>query len=246
MIDKLVWDTNFFNLQIGKLNAYDQNFTAVAVEEAITYSQKNFDLSYLIINPENHEAIAHLKLLGYPIVDEKVTFVKSLDQAEHPFNKWVETNNSKHIQAPLLSLALQSGEFSRYKTDHNFPINSYEKLYTKWIEDSVNGRLADYVLVRKKDTGLVGFITLSIRSTFSEIGLLAVDKNNRGEGISKQLIEQAFHYSSIHKMQIIRVVTQLNNKIACRLYEQKGFRIEKIEYIYHIWKKHLAHDSNTI
>lgn len=50
----------------------------------------------------------------------------------------------------LLSLALNSGEFSRFKLDPLFSAELFEKLYTRWITRSVRKEIAWQVLVAKE------------------------------------------------------------------------------------------------
>ena len=35
--------------------------------------------------------------------------------------------------------------------------------------------------------------------------------------------------------QVAQVVTQLDNRAACRLYERAGYRISRLQHFYHFW-----------
>ena len=46
-------------------------------------------------------------------------------------------NSERHDFNTLKSLALSSGQYSRFNIDKNFVNNEYEILYNRWIEKSV-------------------------------------------------------------------------------------------------------------
>ena len=53
--------------------------------------------------------------------------------------------------------------------------------------------------------------------------------------IATDLINAAELYFKKKGYSKMQVVTQSINKPACKLYEKNNFKIDKIEYIYHIW-----------
>ena len=61
----------------------------------------------------------------------------------------------------LRSLAWQSAEFSRYRVDPDMPSGSWRRMYSAWIENGLNCKLVDVVLIEheaaneKKDILLV-------------------------------------------------------------------------------------------
>lgn len=237
MINFLEWDSAFFNLNIGKCNAFSESYSIDQIKNVLFQSRKSFDLTYLVLSPQDKEAIAYLETLGYPVMDKKVTFKKTLTEENYPPASQIQAYKHDHVDQALLSMTLQSGIYSRFKVDPQFPPNSYERLYTRWIENSVAKANADFVFVDQENDQLSGFITLAFHKDYSDIGLFAVDQQHRGKGIGSRLIDHVFHMSKLNGMKAVCVVTQLNNEVACRVYEKKGFLVERIEYIYHIWTK---------
>ena len=90
--------------------------------------------------------------------------------------------------------------------------------------------------VAKNRSDIIGITTLGKKSEFADIGLVAVDKNFRGQGIASDLIHSADTAAYHLGYKEIKVVTQLKNKGACRLYEKCNFQIENITNVYHYWK----------
>ncbi|MBL0026768.1 MAG: GNAT family N-acetyltransferase [Saprospiraceae bacterium] len=114
---------------------------------------------------------------------------------------------------------------------------NFEKLYNQWIINSVNKTFAEEVLVYNIDNSIVGFVTLGIKTSIGQIGIMSVDSQYRGIGIGRALITAAERWFSIHNYSGIQVITQGDNTAACRLYERCGFSKGNVEYFYHVWKK---------
>ena len=83
-----------------------------------------------------------------------------LDSEVHMYTN--KTTNKK-----LTDLALLSGAYSRFKLDTNFKKKSYEHLYAKWIENSVNKKIAFCVLIVGDEKNPDGFITVQKKRKYS-------------------------------------------------------------------------------
>ena len=170
--------------------------------------------------------------------DEKVTYVKDL--IRFPNSKI----DSEFITCPysdqvpteaMLKLAIQSSKYSRFRSDPNFPKNLCDKLFTTWIARSVSKEIAWEVLVVKQNNNILGLITLSDQDGFGNIGLVAVAEQAHGKGIGRILVTDADRHLANRGYKHAQVVTQRRNLIACRLYESCGYKINKIENIFHFW-----------
>lgn len=222
MIEKLDWDSTFFNLKIGKV-MLDK------LEDLPESEKNNFDLIYVFSNNPN---------LDLKLVDQKIIYEIDLLSIQRELqNKEIFFfDAAKDDYDNLLSLTLQSGVYSRFKLDPNFRNNEYEKLYKKWIDKSILGELATDIIIRKIDDKIVGFTTLSRKNKhLADISLVAVDSNYRGQGIAKELIDKTLFIAKERKYEKVQVVTQLINEPANNLYIKSGFNRKSLIYIYHIW-----------
>ncbi len=229
VIEYLEWDSNFFGYKIGELKKYND------LEEQL---KKAKDEKYVLIYAKNQEAKRHDDYLkaGGKLVDEKVTFLQIIPQLDmFQLDNNIKLYQKQDVSKELLSLALQSGVYSRFKTDTNFKNQEFEKLYAIWIENSIKKMIAKEVIVFELEEKIIGLLTLGIKNNRSDIGILAVDGQSRGLGIGKKLMERAFIESQKLAQTSIQVVTQKSNIEACYFYEKQGFQIEKIENIYHFW-----------
>lgn len=226
-VKKIDWDSTFFGYAIGKIDLSKDNvFSELDIE------QSKFDLIYVFSDQI-------IPTLQDKLVDQKVTFELLLENSNeinkiniYPFN------SVKYSKKQLEQLVIESGVFSRFKLDLNFKNNEFEKLYLEWLKQSVNGNYALELFVAKNKETLSGFITIQkVSEEIATIGLIAVNKSCRGEGIAKELIIKAINYCKENKFTTLEVATQKENIPAMNLYNKLGFREKKIKYIYHIWNK---------
>lgn len=221
-IKYLEWDSEFFGLSIGSIKI--ENECDFCPEDA-----KKFDLVYVFSQNES---------LNFKLVDQKITY-KILDLQTKDISDFSETQFYSHNDTAyrdLLNLALQSGEYSRFKIDPYFKNSEFVRLYTEWLNKSINKTLASHIIIKKDNEKIVGFATLTKKSqSLADIGLVAVDKDYRGRGIAKEIILKSIILAKSLGYEEIQVVTQLDNIPANILYKKCGFEKHSIINIYHHW-----------
>jgi dTDP-4-amino-4,6-dideoxy-D-galactose acyltransferase len=228
-VKTLPWDSAFFDLKIGILQMSDYNQPAFEVE------RDKFDLIYIFDDLEGFKDVS-LIINGAIKVDEKVTYKLNINK-DSEMDEMVSLFTESKPNDQLVLLSLQSGIYSRFKTDRNFPTGSFERLYTAWINQSCSKETAFGVLVYGDKNNPDGFVTLTVKGDAAYIGLIAVDECCRGKGIGKKLIQAAAHMAGLSNFTELKVVTQSFNKEACMLYEKCGFVQESKVEIYHYWTK---------
>jgi len=217
-VKKLVWDSEFFGYKIGLIDINNSDF------DPHLHFDSQFDLIYLFSNRNqvSDQLSEH--------VDIKITYEKyNTFVEEMPEN--IEEYKGK-LTNELLYLAHLSGNHSRFKKDV-YLANHYEILYKTWIQKSIDGEIADKVLIFKVSCKILGFITLKEINECVQIGLIAVNENHMGKGIGSSLLKAI---SYIYPNKKIIVSTQEVNKGANAIYIKNGFFVNKRQYIYHLWK----------
>ncbi len=233
-IISLEWDSKFFGYNIAKVifNSIGLERLEEILKELKT---KKIRLTYLMIPPANKKLNANILKNGGILVDRKVIYAKDTQPHTEIKTRILEykdiTPNNK-----VLDLALQAGLYSRFKIDKNFKNNEFERLYTQWITKSVSKEIAFKTIVAMSENELVGLTTIGKRDNYADIGLVAVDKNFSGKGIGSDLINFADNVAFEMKYHQIKVVTQLDNTRACKLYEKSNFKIEDVTHVYHYWQ----------
>ena len=192
--------------------------------------QMHYDLIYVFSEQELPTYSNKVRL-----VDTKTIYVKSIASST-TMPATIEHYQESLPNADLYRLALVSGVYSRFRLDDSLPIDAYERMYRCWMERSVDGSMADVVLVHRTDTQIDGMITLKIEANVAHIGLVAVDEGAQGRGIGTMLIKAVEAYlQSNTTVRHLKVATQWANKPACHLYEKNGFVVEEKSNIYHWW-----------
>lgn len=229
-VELLSWDSDFFGFPVAKISSSFESLDGTILFDRL--ATKNIHLAYYysavqLYIPDNN--IYKIKM-----VDEKVTYIKDISSSF--LNTNISRYEKNYPEEKLISLAIESGIYSRFNVDKKIGQKNFENLYTHWIVNSVSKKIADEVLVYKDGNDIVGFVTIGEKNNRADIGIIAVDKSHRGQGIGKVLMLSAEN-RYVGKLNAIQVVTQGDNKPACGLYENCGYRVEKKEYIYHLWKK---------
>lgn len=233
-VEFLKWDSQFFGYPVARI-VFDQDGGEKLDILLRQVQLERIRLSYLFVSAEYKELNNIILSRGCKFVDEKTVYSKSTEKQKEYSNKITEYSGVK-INDRLIELVLQAGKFSRYNLDINFKNSEYERLYTEWLKKSVNKTIAFKTFVALHDSKIIGITTLGKKSEYADIGLVAVDAKFRGIGIGSDLIHFADNTAFELGYRIIKVVTQLQNKGACRLYEKCNFQIESIVNVYHYWQ----------
>ena len=233
LIKTVRWDSTFFKQRIGRIST--GNFDLKIFEK----EKKRFELIYIECS-SNTPVNIEWPFSNTLFEDRKLIYSKQINSNAILASE-IKIYPDKIPCKSLIKLALQSGEFSRFKNDKNFKKNSYEHLYTKWIQNSTNKKLAFSVLVFGDLKNPEGFITLQKDGNAAHVGLFAVGHHTRSRGIGKKLMAAAEYYAQKHNFDTLNVTTQADNKLACKLYEKCGFTIQSSINTYHYWNKKNAH-----
>jgi dTDP-4-amino-4,6-dideoxy-D-galactose acyltransferase len=135
----------------------------------------------------------------------------------------------------LFELARDAGRYSRFRIDPKVPKGVFERIYDAWITNSINGTIADEVLVIRDGAAVSGLVTVGVKNGRADIGLLAVRVQARGRGLGRALVEASHDWAATRAISEAQVVTQGANVEACRLYEACGFARERVEHVLHFW-----------
>lgn len=228
-IQALDWDSAFFRMRIARIDVFTQH----DFEELLRceyFLRKEYDLVYIFSGVKLDSFVDRMTL-----VDTRVVYRRSLE-VQHFLDTTIMRWGTPVVSSELLHLALLSGEYSRFRIDKSFPQGSYERLYTHWIQQSVNHTLAtDVFCYMNKEQQPKGLITVDIKGNNGFIGLVSVDEDYRQQGIASALIQYVINFLYHKQIKDVSVVTQFANRPACHLYEKNGFSLVSVTDIWHWW-----------
>jgi dTDP-4-amino-4,6-dideoxy-D-galactose acyltransferase len=234
-IKHLDWDSRFFGFQVGSAVTFPDDNGWLA-----SLKNENLRLVYFLIDPEDTSSLINAENYGAIRVDTKINY--SLDLSKNhaifpdvPEGLEVEAYEKDEVEPKLFDLAFQSGEYSRFRLDHNIPEQKFIDLYSLWIARSVKHEMADQVLVVRSEKEIAAMATLSVDLLKARIGLFAVDRVYQGRKIGKLLMNHLVNNCTGQGLSFLDVPTQQENKAACRFYEACGFLPVKTTCIFHLW-----------
>ena len=228
-IKKLDWDSVFFGLRIGRADIFSKEESEDLVNLKAKVKEE-FDLIYVFAKQGLGFSAANAVL-----VDEKVVYALSDTSRSELSNNVMLWDKSMGVTEELLHLALASGKYSRFKLDKLFPLGSFERLYSLWIEQSVNHSIASEVFCYMIDNVPRGLVTLNDKNGHGTIGLVAIHEDFQHRGIGSAIMSHVVRYSMKKQIVKLTVATQLDNIPACRMYEKSGFVAESVTDVWHWW-----------
>ncbi len=171
------------------------------------------------------------------LADHKMTYLCDLTQLKHTpeIDSQIESCPIADPDNDLLELGYLAGLYSRFKTDPRITDEQFKKVYQLWMINSTHHRIAQEVLVIKKQQKNIAMVTLGEKNQRGDIGLLSVNPQFHGQQLGTKLVIAAQAWCLKQEYQWGQVVTQQSNLPACALYEKCGYSIEKIENFYHFW-----------
>jgi ribosomal protein S18 acetylase RimI-like enzyme len=235
---KLNWDSNFFKKNIFGLDLNEGIQSSSQIENMLI--KNDADVCY--IKSKIKISLNDFKFYTNTYSSKLYVFRKKLNEetfSEYPNGIYLYNHkNDNQLYEQIIELAFLSGHKSRYKKDKRFNKYEFEKLYTNWIDNTINKSFGDDLLLHVDSGELSGLITFSSKDEIAKVGLVAVKPSFQGSGIGHKLIKSFEKYYIINKnINFFEITTQEDNKAASALYEKNGYTLIDEIFIYHIWKK---------
>jgi dTDP-4-amino-4,6-dideoxy-D-galactose acyltransferase len=233
----LEWDSGVFGFPVARLQATeDRSAMTAAIANA-----KGAGVRLMYLLTESGDIAAAAGAMGGTLISERVTFVRAVTvpdtEAIAPMDRSVvvEPWTGTSVTPELLHLARDAGRYSRFRVDSRIPGEVFERIYDAWITNSVNGQIAEVVMVTRDASSLLGLVTVGVKDGRGDIGLLAVHEKARGRGLGRALVRASLDWAMRRQLHEAQVVTQRANVAACRLYESCGYFLDRGEHVIHFW-----------
>ncbi len=222
----LTWDSEFFGFPVAKISD---------ISELDSLRTQGVHLVYWASTDSGSQAIAQAAV--GTLVDKKITYqmdLRNIPPEQLQFGLVTEYTDTT-ASADLIDLSIQAGLYSRFRVDPKMDQKKFEALYIQWMQKSCSHELAKAVLVIREQGKCVAVVTVGEKNGHGDIGLVAVNANQRGKGYGVALIRAAQTWFVQHGYTSSQVVTQGDNVAACKLYEKCGYKQTSLEYYYHFW-----------
>lgn len=234
-IQPLSWDSDFMGFPVARLTL--EQADAVETAQAIAECRAaGHQLIYIMVQPTDDKTNYAVRATGAWLADRKVTFATALQPEDQALPTDPGIKLTTEFTPELEALAWQSGEYSRFRLEPRLPVTVFQRLYSEWLRNSLNGSIAQAVMVMENTSGrTIGLLTLGEKASVADIGLLAVEVEARGQRVGQRLVAEARRLAFNSGYKRLQVVTQGDNIQACRFYDKCGFATFSEVNIYHLW-----------
>ena len=230
-VQALAWDSNWLGFPVARCIVGVSSDINIAIAQC---RAAGMQLLYLVVNPADAIAAATATAAGALLVDVKIMYEKRLVESTTPFVPPVDTVLAlvDATTPQLEALALQSGEYSRFRRDIRIGTQAFEKLYVHWLGRTLgNGR----VWAASSADETLALLAFDVRGGNASIELLAVAPTARRQHIGQYLVQVAEQETQRQGYSKLQVVTHGANRSARHFYERCGFQVCYTEHIYHLW-----------
>lgn len=229
----LEWDSAFFGKRIARVaeGRYSLQQLLTCIERARTEA---VDCLYLLVDSADLDTCHAAHQAGFLHVDVRLT-LQGRARRITPSPAGIRLASAAD-RARLREIAARSHRDSRFYADHHFDRARCDELYATWVERSLDGTLADVVLVAQANTAVAGYLSCQKQADGTgSIGLFAVAEEQRGRGHGSRLLDAALDWFEEQGAHQLNVVTQGRNAAAQRIYQTRGFTTAKAEVWFHCW-----------
>lgn len=238
-VQPLEWDSNWLGYPVAQFAVGPQQPAAALLAAVAQARAAGFRLLYLVLPSADADANAAAAACGAWPADAKLTYQMPLTESSALVATpapapaaGVHLAPVEEVTSTLQSLALQSGEYSRFRRDARIGYHAFVELYTQWLRQTV---ARGTVWAATTATGTVGLLAFTQHTGHASIELMAVAATARRQGIGQALVHMARQEAQQQGCGMLQVVTQGANQPAQRLYEQCGFHLLRTEQLYHLW-----------
>ena len=123
MFKKLVWDSEFFGFPVAQICETADLISDDKIFIELFY--QNIRLAYFF-SPAKFE-FPENDFYEIKLVDEKVTFAKPIQK--HEVNPHISVYEKSYPEQQLISLAIESGAYSRFKVDEKIGLQKLQIQY---------------------------------------------------------------------------------------------------------------------
>ena len=245
----LDWESRFFDLPMGRIEyilGADPSHKDQAVRAALdALRERGVRHVSARADVADIETTGLLEAHGFRMMDALVTYTtRPRKEPPRDVREVGVIRDFKPDDAPdLLQIATDAyrGFRGRFHLDPHVPDARCDEFYVEWARQSINGSMADTVLVSESSDGrLLGFLAWRRREPVSSVGGVPVFGGGLGAcrtdtpGAYAGLIRAGTIWAHDHDG-VAECQTQNYNFSTVRIYEAVGAHYVRAEYTLHAW-----------
>jgi ribosomal protein S18 acetylase RimI-like enzyme len=177
--------------------------------------------------------------LDFKSRDKNIKFITSMNNYMwYPHSRTLPDGSPGILEFDLqdfdqvMSIGKNAFEHDRFNLDKRIDKNLAIKIKQSWLQANLLRERETKTLIYKLPShAIIGFNSLLVTNKFLTIDLIAVNEQNRGQGIASKLVRASQIYAQGLNLPI-KVGTQQGN-IANKLYSSNGFVLHETLSIFH-------------
>lgn len=230
MIHKLDWDSAFFGVPIGRVQAgVPASEISAAVGEA---RERALECVYLLVGAEDGDTVVAAEQEGFRTREIRTELQRPV--AGHPAHAGGLRAGSVEDLERLAPIARERFRGTRFFTDQHFERERSSELYVEWLRRGLTDEPARQTLVAAEDQGFV-VCHCDTDTGLGTIELIGVSETAAGCGLGRTLMAGAGALFVRRSLTLAKVATQGSNVGAQRLYQACGYRTTKTFLWLHLW-----------
>ena len=242
------WDSKFFNFPVGRLNL-SPGFSMETLSETLQQVKNEYRLIYIFLKDKGPNELEGFEV---PCVcyDRRLVYEKSVAPSTQELDPRLRLYTAVACTKRLESLAVISGEYSRFRLDPQMS-PFYEQLFLTWISNAIFGGTADAIWVWNGDDGKPsGLATIRLTKQPDQtvkdgrIGMLAVEEKYRRYGVGTSLIQACEYWGSSSGLDRTSLVVPVECPGYNRLCEKAGYKPGSEISVYHYWSPSWVYDPH--
>lgn len=232
-IQKLDWDTSFFEISCAKVILSEPLHKSDWKQ--VKHEINNYD--FVSIVNENSEPL-NAQFIGKEtnafLADVNIQFEKktpfeqvSMESKSISFSSMVEESDE--------ILKLSDFSFSKFVEDPGLRSRGGDKVYYEWLRNSFRRPDKFFAISYDEQKSINGYLLYSINNMKCVIELIASSQDKRIKGVGTRLFNALESRLLNEDIEVINVGTQLKNTGAINFYHKLGFKQINSHQIYHLW-----------
>ncbi|MFN5372678.1 MAG: GNAT family N-acetyltransferase [Bacteroidia bacterium] len=236
-INKQEWDSSFFGFNIARLEIYNNpdnllphlsKFHNWALNNNINYITTRVSLSNVLL-------VNHLTQNGYCLLTNKYMLRCVINDVSLPELPEFQFNflSKEEYDLPK-NLINNSFTYSRFNIDSIFDSKRVGEMYSSWMRDFISQE-NNHIITLKDQNKIIGFCAFSkginlyqmngIVPKHGFIALIAVDKEYRGKGLGKHLLNKSKNYLKALGINLLFANVDIANTSSLNTFQSCEFKV---------------------
>ncbi len=234
MIQRDTFLESILNRPAYKINEFTDSADLKFLQDK-NYNPKG-SFFYTKVDCSNVSNLRAFENFGFKIIEENITLEKKGEESNVKESfwdsqqyeiRWAQAEDRNFVE----DIAQKNFSHDRFHQDPNIDNSLADEIKRQWAGNFFSGKRGDAMIVATANNRPVAFLLLLLAKKHSVIDLIAVSKEHRKKGLSKQMISYAMRELSDRNRWLVG--TQSTNVPSVRLYESLGFQTIGSQYVLH-------------